>query len=195
MYLTNTLQSQNLNFIALLFYLITGALERSTFSSGDWFKGFLLLGTNYDSAWFYDLSLQHPPTLWARSEGSSVSIVDLHCTWGQIHTTTEIKIMYFTVFDLAVEHIANFWQQVCMACSFDIPVSRFSTALIQSLSDLPGCKMIRLSSNIKHIRQFQHFLSEPMQQLLGKVTLYKVKLHLTSQSSYHAVHLWKAASS
>lgn len=35
MYLTNTLQSQNLNFIALLvFYLITGALERSTFSSG-----------------------------------------------------------------------------------------------------------------------------------------------------------------
>lgn len=24
--------------------------------------------------------------------------------------------MYFTVFDLAVEHIANFCQQVCMAC-------------------------------------------------------------------------------
>jgi len=51
-YLTNTWQSQNLNFIALLFYLMTGALERSTFSSGDWLKGFLLLGTNYDSAWF-----------------------------------------------------------------------------------------------------------------------------------------------
>lgn len=47
----------------------------------DWLKGFLLLGTNYDRAWFYDLSLQHhPPTLWARSEGSSVSIGDLHCT-------------------------------------------------------------------------------------------------------------------
>lgn len=30
--------------------------------------------SNYDRAWFYDLSLQHPPTLWARSEGSSVSI-------------------------------------------------------------------------------------------------------------------------
>lgn len=34
MYLNTTLQSQSLNFIALLFYLITGALERSTFSSG-----------------------------------------------------------------------------------------------------------------------------------------------------------------
>lgn len=76
-----------------IFYLITGALERSTFSSGDWDskEGFLLLGTNYDTAWFYELSLQHPPTLWARSEGSSVSIGDLHCTLkkGQIHTTTE----------------------------------------------------------------------------------------------------------
>lgn len=58
----------------------------------DWLKGFLLLGTNYDRAWLYDLSLQHPPTLWARSEGSSVSIKDLHCTWGQIHTTTQTII-------------------------------------------------------------------------------------------------------
>lgn len=57
----------------------------------DWLKGSLLLGTNYDRAWFYDLSLQHPPTLWARSEGSSISIVDLHCTWGQIHTTEKFK--------------------------------------------------------------------------------------------------------
>lgn len=24
--------------------------------------------TNYDTAWFYDLSLQHPPTLWARRQ-------------------------------------------------------------------------------------------------------------------------------
>lgn len=110
MYLTNTLQSQNLNFIALLFfYLITGALERSTFSSGDWLKGFLLLGTNYDSAWLYDLRLQRPPTLWARSEGSSVSIVDLHCTWGQIHTTTEIlKNHVFHRFFFLSENIANF---------------------------------------------------------------------------------------
>lgn len=82
-----------------IFYLITGALERSTFSSGDWDskEGFLLLGTNYDTAWFYELSLQHPPTLWARSEGSSVSIGDLHCTLkkGQIHTTTEKEYHVF----------------------------------------------------------------------------------------------------
>lgn len=47
----------------------------------DWLKGFLLLcGANYDRAWPYVLSLQHPPTLWVRSEGSSVSIAGLHCT-------------------------------------------------------------------------------------------------------------------
>lgn len=45
-------------FFFCFFYLITGALERSTFSSGHWLKGFLLLGgTNYDRAWLYDLKL------------------------------------------------------------------------------------------------------------------------------------------
>lgn len=90
----------------------------------DWLKGFLLLGTNYDRAWFYDLSSQRPPTLWARSEGSNISIEGLYCTWGQIHTTTEkLNVLFFLkshVFhrlDLAIQHIAN-WQQVCMACSF-----------------------------------------------------------------------------
>lgn len=42
------------------------------------------------------------------------------------HHDREKIIMYFTVFffNLAVEHIANFWQQICMACSFDIPMSK-----------------------------------------------------------------------
>lgn len=78
------------HFIACLFvYLITGALERSTFSSGDWFKGFLLLGTNYDRAWLYHLSSRHPPTLcekWRQQRFNSTFCTAL---WGQIHTTTE----------------------------------------------------------------------------------------------------------
>lgn len=91
MYLTNTLQSQHLNFSfhCLFVYLITGALERSTFSSGDWFKGFLLLGTNYDRAWLYHLSSRHPPTLcekWRQQRFNSTFCTAL---WGQIHTTTE----------------------------------------------------------------------------------------------------------
>lgn len=92
----------------------------------DWLKGFLLLGTNYDTAWFYDLSLQRPPTLWARSEGSSVSIGDLHCTWGQIHTTTEkykkIKIMYFTV--SWPSDFSTLLTSDNMACSLNVPVSK-----------------------------------------------------------------------
>lgn len=142
MYLTNTLQSQNSNFIALLFWVwfffVCFFFLPYHWSSWtvyvqqwDWLKGFLLLGTNYDRAWFYDLSLQHPPTLWARSEGSSVSIGHLHCTWRQIHTTTELlkikklkngKYHQLHCFDLAIEHMANL-QQVCMACSIISPVS------------------------------------------------------------------------
>lgn len=104
-------------FHCIAFYLITGALEWSTFSSG-LTQRIPPFGTNYHRAWFYDLSLQHPPTLWARSEGSSVSIVDLHCTLGKIHTTTEKKKNHvLDWWDLVVEHIPNLWQQVCIACN------------------------------------------------------------------------------
>lgn len=41
---------------------------------------------------------------------------------------------------------------------------------------------LRLVSNIEHIRQWQHFLSEPIQPLF---------LGNKSYSSYHAVHSWK----
>lgn len=71
--------------LRLLLYLITGALERSTFSSSG-------IDSKDSSFWSREgedklrhglilrLSLQHPPTLWARSEGSNVSIEGLHCT-------------------------------------------------------------------------------------------------------------------
>lgn len=95
-------------------------------------------------AWFYDLSLQHPPTLWARSEGSSVSIgrLALHLRADSHHDREIQKNIYhvFQRFDLAVEHIANFWQQVLHGMQFNIPVSKSKASIYSQLSDLPGCK-------------------------------------------------------
>jgi len=143
-------QSQNFNFIALLFFfLVFLPYHWSSWTvyvqQWHWLKGFLLLGTNYDRAWLYDLSLQHPPTLWARSEGSSVSIADLHCTLrADSHHDRKLYLKKYSCispFDLTVEHIANFWQQVCMACSLLHQCqSCLKHRLNISLSDLPGCK-------------------------------------------------------
>lgn len=137
--LTNTLQSQNVNFIAV--FTLSLELLNGLRSAAGLTQRIPPFGDKLrHRAWFYDLSSQRPPTLWARSEGSSVSIEGLHCTWGQIHTTTEkLNICFFNkkkrshVFhclDLAVQHIAN-WRQDCMACSF-IYVSKMSKASIYS---------------------------------------------------------------
>lgn len=90
----------------------------------DWLKGFLLLGTNYDRAWF----------LWPKLAASSNTVSEkwrqqrfnrrfaLHFRADSHHDKEICKrkiIMYFTVFCffyLTVEHIANVCQQVCMAC-------------------------------------------------------------------------------
>lgn len=106
-------KSQNLNFIALLCLIFLLPYHWSSWTvyvqQWDWLKGFLLLGTNYDRAWFYDLSLQHhPPTLWARSEGSSVSIGDLHCTLrADSHHDRESIIEINVCLTLRIYHIAK----------------------------------------------------------------------------------------
>lgn len=117
MYLTNTLQSQNLHFIALLFYLITGALEWSTFSSGIDSK---------DSSFWDKLpqGLILRPKLAASSNTVSEkwrqqcfnSRFALH--FGEDFTPPQKKKNHvFDCWDLVVEHIPNLWQHVCIACS------------------------------------------------------------------------------
>lgn len=127
------LQSDHSNSL-IGFYLMTGALERPTFTAGtgtDSKDSSFCVGANYDRAWPYVLSLQHPPTLWVRSEGSSVSIAGLHCTaqgrftpGQEFQTNSKQKKIknherHCFWFDPKVEHM---WQQVCMACSFLLPV-------------------------------------------------------------------------
>lgn len=141
---------------------MTGAVERSTFSSGTDSKDSsfseraggghklrpgLTLRPKSRSV------LQH----WARSEGGSSSVSTdfaLHPE-GRFTTTTgqkwyEQKIYIYHVisrlFDLNLqfEHIANFWRQVCMACSLVTPLSgkltnkKKASIVYSHCRDLPG---------------------------------------------------------
>lgn len=126
----------------------------------DWLKGFLLLGTNYDRAWLYDLSLRHPPTLWARSEGSSVSIVHLYCTLTLIHTTAQFLKINLHCCDLVEEGSRGLW-----GMQFNTPMSKLAKASIYSHCQNYQHTEIGQISNTDQILQCQHIFSGPIQQL------------------------------
>lgn len=62
-YLWPSIYKSEFKFNCIAVTLSLEILERSTFSSRIDSKDSSFWGTNYDRTWFYDLSLQHPPTL------------------------------------------------------------------------------------------------------------------------------------
>lgn len=169
-----TLLQSNWNFIALLFssfcLVFTLSLEllnglRSAAGLTQRIPPFVCVGGQTTTrAWFYDLSLQHPPTLWARSEG--VSIADLHCTWGQIHTTTEKKIKDYKS---CIEPFL-IWPS-SLACSFLHQCQ-------SKASTYSHCQTYQ-GANIKAIIILSRF----------DITSYATTFSLV-KTSYHADHSW-----
>lgn len=124
MYLTTTLQSQTLHLNALLLYLMTGALERSTFSS----RGGAQTTTRPD----YDLSLQHPPTLWAKRQQRFSNRLCI-APEGRFNSPPSPRKQHGHVWHpplLALQHIANF-----RACSQH---QRRPRGSVQNPQNLPG---------------------------------------------------------
>lgn len=145
----------------------------------DWLKGFLLLGTNYDRAWLYDLSLRHPPTLWARSEGSSVSIVHLYCTLTLIHTTAQFLKINLHCFDLVEEGSRGLWAcSLIHQCQSWLKHRYTVTGRITSIQRLDKYQILirYCNANISSVGQYNNV------SLISQNSCHK------SYSAYHAVH-------
>lgn len=148
---------KTLNFIALLLYLITGALERSTLSSSIDSKDSSFWGGKGRGKLRHGLILRPKPaassnTVSEKWRQQCFNNVYKHCTRADSHHRILKKsFMYSTVFHLAFEHIANFWQQVRTACSCLHQCQLLASCYAQS--DLPDAKTKPLS-NIKQISNF-----------------------------------------
>lgn len=192
MYLTNTLQSQNLNFIALLFL---------PYHWSSW--------TVYVQQW--GLTQRIPPfgdklrqglILWPKLAASSNTVSEkwrqqrfnsrfaLHLRADSHHDREIIKKSCIPpCSDLALEHIANFWQQVCMACILIYHCQSCLEHWYTVAVRLTGVQKIRLSSNIKHITTVT-FPQWAYATTFSVTSFFETSCN-KSYSSYHAVHSWK----